>query len=177
MRAIAKNEKIGYNSINNKIVPRIAYLFTYSFQRKAVFGVSKKINEKFLIAYAELDKAFCIKLGVSAGGVTEYINRLGNTRFAPRRDEVLPVLVKYRNIRNLFAHEPGTIRKNDDLTKADLVWIKKFSRDLDKKKDPISAYLKKARRYARNRRIRRYIVAGAVVLAVFVAVVAYFVLK
>jgi len=139
--------------------------------------VSKKINEKFLSAYTELDKAFCLKLGVSAGGVTEYINRLSNTRFAPRRDEVLPVLVKYRNIRNLFAHEPGAIRKNDDLTKSDLAWIKRFSRDLDKKKDPISAYLKKARRYARNRRIRRYVIAGTVVIVLFVAVVAYFVLK
>ena len=139
--------------------------------------MSKKINEKFLSAYTELDRAFCVKLGVSAGGVTEYINRLGNTRFAPRRDEVLPVLVKYRNIKNLFAHEPGTIRKSDDLTKADLVWIKKFLRDLDKKKDPISAYLKKARRYARNRRIRRYVVAGAVVLALFVGVIIYFALR
>ena len=139
--------------------------------------MSKKINEKFLNAYMELDKAFCVKLGVSAGGVTEYINRLSNTRFAPRRDEVLPVLVKYRNIRNLFAHEPGSIRKSDDLAKSDLVWLKKFSRDLDKKKDPISAYLKKARRYARNRRIRRYVIAGAVVLVLFLAVIAFFLLK
>ncbi len=137
----------------------------------------KKLNEKFLNSYMELDRILCDKLGVSTGGVTEYINRLSNTRFAPRRDEVLPMLVKYRNIRNVFAHEPGALKKNDDLTKADVKWIKKFTRDLEKRKDPISAYLRKARRFARHRRIRRYVIAGAVILALFVGVIIYFALK
>lgn len=139
--------------------------------------MSKKINEKFLELYLELDKACCEKFGVATGGVTEYINRLSSTRFAPNRDEVLPFLVKYRNTRNVFAHEPSAIRKNGDLTKNDLNWIKRFNKDLSKKKDPLSAYLKKARRYARNRRIRRYLVAGAIAVIVAVGIIVYFQLK
>ncbi|MBQ8380716.1 MAG: hypothetical protein IJY18_02375 [Clostridia bacterium] len=136
--------------------------------------MSKRINEKFLNAYIELDKACCAKFNIPAGGVTEYINRLSNVRFAPGREEVLPQLVKYRNIRNVFAHEAAAIKKNDELSKADLTWIRKFSRDLNRKKDPISKYLKKAKRYMRGRRIRRYVIAGAIVIALFVAVIAYF---
>ena len=136
--------------------------------------MSKKINEKFLTAYIELDKACCTKFSIPAGGVTEYINRLSNVRFAPGRDEVLPQLVKYRNIRNVFAHEAVAIKKNDELTKADLTWMKKFSRDLSRKKDPISKYLKKAKRYMAGRRIKRYVIAGAIILALFIGVIAYF---
>ena len=132
----------------------------------------KKINEKFLNSYMELDRILCDKLGVSTGGVTEYINRLSNTRFAPRRDEVLPMLVKYRNIRNVFAHEPGALKKNDDLTKNDLKWIKKFTRDLEKKKDPISRYLKSARKYARGRKARRVFITILILLVLAAAAVA-----
>ncbi len=139
--------------------------------------MSKKINEKFLNAYMELDKACCEKFGVSSGGIPEYIARLHNARFAPRCDEVLPELVKYCNYRTAFAHEPGRIKKSDDVSKADVNWIKKFTKDIERKKDPISAYLKKARRYARNRRIRRYLIAGSVVLLMFVGVILYFTLK
>lgn len=134
--------------------------------------MSKKINEKFIDAYNELDRNCGRKFGITTGGVTEYINRLHSTRFAPRRDEVIHHLVKYRNIRNVFAHEMKAIKKNDELIKADLLWIKRFNRDLVRKKDPISAYLKKARRYARNRRIRRYLIAGAFVLLLFIVVIA-----
>ena len=139
--------------------------------------MSKKINEKFLNAYSELNRNCCEKFGVSNGGVTEYINRLGNTRFAPRRDEVLHHLVQYRNINNVFIHEARAIKKNDEIMKADLAWIKHFNRDLLRKKDPISAYLKKARRYARHRRIRRYLIAGSIVLLLFVIVILYFIAK
>jgi hypothetical protein len=128
------------------------------------------MNEKFLDAYIELDKACSEKFGLPVGGVTEYINRLGGIRFAPNRDEVLPSLVKYRNVRNMFAHEPSAIKKYDDIAKSDILWLKHFMRDLKRKKDPISAYLKKARRYARHRRIRRYLIAGAVVAALLIAV-------
>lgn len=136
--------------------------------------MSKKINEKFIKAYIELDKLCCENFGIRAGGVTEYINRLSNIRFAPGRDEVLPHLVKFRNIRNVFAHEPNAIKKNDELNSKDLTWIGKFSRDLKRKKDPISQYLRKAKRYMRGKRIKRYIIAGAIILALFIAVILFF---
>lgn len=115
----------------------------------------KKLNSTFLDEYIQLDKACCEKFGISVGGVTEYINRLNNARFAPDRDEVLPKLVNYRNIRNKFAQDANEIRKNTELTKDDLKWVKEFEKDLKKKKDPISVYLNKARRYASRRRFLR----------------------
>jgi t-SNARE complex subunit (syntaxin) len=45
---------------------------------------------------------------------------------------------------------------------------------LARRKDPISKYLKKARRYARHKRLRRYLILGAVVLLIIVAVALYF---
>ena len=146
---------------------------TSKFRKKGGHRVSRKVNEKFLDAYIELDKACCEKFGIPIGGVTEYINRLGGVRFAPNREEVLPSLVKYRNVRNMFAHEPSAIKKYDDISKSDILWIKHFLRDLKRKKDPISAYLRKARRYARHRRIRRYIIAGAAVAALFIVVLVF----
>lgn len=136
--------------------------------------MSKKINEKFLELYLELDKACCEKFGIPVGGVTEYINRLSGARFAPNRDDVLPHLVKYRNTRNVFAHEPSAIRRSKELAKNDIVWIKRFNKDLSRKKDPLSSYLKKARRFARNKRIRRYLVAGAIAVAVIIGIIVYF---
>ena len=139
--------------------------------------MGKRTNERFLEAYIDLDKACCAKFDVASGGVTEYINRLGNTRFAPGRDEVLPHLVKYRNIRNVFTHEPNALRRNDELTAKDLTWISKFKRDLARKKDPISVYLRKAKRYMRGKRIKRYIILGAVVIAIIVAVIIFFAVR
>jgi hypothetical protein len=139
--------------------------------------MGKRINEKFLTCYMELDKNCCDKFGIATGGTTEYINRLNNARFAPSRDDALPRLVKYRNIRNKIAHEIGSIRKINDITKVDIAWIKKFNKDIIRRKDPISLYLKKARRYARRRRIKRYITIGALVLSLILGVVLYFVLS
>ena len=136
--------------------------------------MGKRLNERFLASYIELDKDCCEKFGVAAGGVTEYINRLNNARFAPNREEVLPRLVRYRNLRNKMAHELGSLRKLSEITKADITWIKKFNKDVIRRKDPISAYLKRARRYARRRRMKRYITAGAVALALIIGVVVYF---
>ena len=59
--------------------------------------MSKKINKKFLKLYVELDNLCCDVLGVKAGGVTEYINRLETAKFAPKRDEQLDRYNKYRN--------------------------------------------------------------------------------
>jgi hypothetical protein len=139
--------------------------------------MGKRINEKFLNCYMELDKNCCDKFGIANGGTTEYINRLNNAKFAPGRDDALPRLVKYRNIRNKIAHEIGSIRKINDITKVDIAWLKKFNKDIMRRKDPISLYLKKARRYARRRRIKRYITIGALVLSLILGVVLYFVLS
>lgn len=138
--------------------------------------MGKRLNERFLASYIELDKDCCEKFGVAAGGVTEYINRLNNARFAPNREEVLPRLVRYRNLRNKMAHELGSLRKISEVTKADISWVKKFNKDVIRRKDPISSYLKRARRYARRRRLKRYITAGAAVAALIIGIVVYFTL-
>ena len=133
--------------------------------------MSRKINEKFLGLFLELDKLCCEKFGVATNGVTEYINRLNNARFAPDRDEVLPRLVKYRNLRNRFAHEPQAIRKCDDINKEDIKWVAKFKKATKKKKDPISKYLRKARRFARNRKLRKVLLVLVVLAAAAAAAV------
>ena len=130
----------------------------------------RSINEKFLNTYIELDKLCCEKFGVASNGVTEYINRLNNARFAPNRDEVLPNLVKYRNLRNRFAHEPEAIRKADDISKADIKWVADLKKTVEGKKDPISQYLKKAKKFAKNQKAAKFfkvlLVLGVAALAV-----------
>ena len=128
--------------------------------------MGRRNNEKFLNTYIELEKLCCEKFGVSAGGVTEYINRLNNARFAPGRDEVLPKLVRYRNIRNRFAHEPQAIRSTDEIDKNDIKWVMHFRHEMMKKRDPISKYLRKARRFARRKKIIRIAVTFCVITAV-----------
>ena len=138
--------------------------------------IGRKLNERFLASYIELDRECCEKFGVSNGGVTEYINRLNNARFAPGRDEALPRLVKYRNIRNKMAHEVGSLRKMNDVVKADITWIRKFNRDVARRRDPISTYLKRARRYALRRRLKRYVTVGAMFAAFLIGIVTYILL-
>ena len=138
--------------------------------------IGRKLNERFLASYIELDRECCEKFGVSNGGVAEYINRLNNARFAPGREEALPRLVRYRNIRNKMAHEVASLRKMNDVTKSDIAWIKKFNRDVVRRRDPISAYLKRARRYALRRRFKRYATAFAMLAAFLIGIVTYIVL-
>ena len=139
--------------------------------------MSKRLNEKFLKGFLELDRLCCEKFGVATAGVTEYINRLNNARFAPDRESVLPRLVKYRNLRNLFAHEPGAIRKSDEVTKEDVNWLALFRRDVVKKRDPISKYLRKARRFARARRVKRALfITLAVLLVIAVAALVFLII-
>lgn len=138
--------------------------------------MSRKINEKFLGVFLELDKLCCEKFGVATNGVTEYINRLNNARFAPDRDEVLPRLVKYRNLRNRFAHEPQAIRKCDDINKEDVKWVTKFKKATKKKNDPISKYLKKARRFARRRKLRKVLLVVLIIAAIAGVAAALFLL-
>ena len=139
--------------------------------------MGKRLNEHFLASYITLDKDCCEKFGVATGGVTEYINRLNNARFAPGREDDLPRLVRYRNIRNKMAHEIGSLTRANEVTKADVAWLRKFDKDIIKRKDPISAYLKRARRYARRRRIKKYLTVGAASLAVMLGIIVFFLLK
>ena len=138
--------------------------------------MGKRLNHNFLEVYKELDRDCCEKFGVTSGGVTEYINRLNNARFAPERDDVLPRLVRYRNIRNKFAHDIGSIRKSDEVSKADVKWVKGFNKDLVKKRDPISTYLRKARRYARRRKFYRALLATTLLLIIALAGALYYTL-
>ena len=138
--------------------------------------MGRRINEAFLSLYMDLDKDCCEKFGVASGGVTEYINRLNNARFAPGRDDVLPRLVRYRNLRNKFAHEIAAIRRVDEITKVDVNWLRAFDKDVRKKKDPISLYLRKARKYARRRKIRRIFYIVLIVIIAALATALYFAL-
>ena len=145
--------------------------------RKEVAPVGKRINERFLAKYIELDRNCSDKFGVTTGGVTEYINRLNNASLAPGRDEALPRLVKYRNLRNKLAHEVGALRRMDEITKQDVAWIVKFNRMLMRKRDPISAYLRQARRYVRLRKLRRVAIVGLIFMLVGIAVAVWIALK
>ena len=137
----------------------------------------KKLNQSFLTIYEQFDQICCEKFGISTGGATEYINRLNNARFAPNRDEVLPKLVNYRNIRNRFAADATLVKKSDEVNKDDITWLRAFIKDLQKQKDPISAYLKKARAFARRRKFgKAMLVIGILVVVAAAAVGAYFLL-
>ena len=137
--------------------------------------MGRKVNESFVAAFVELDKECSEKFGVANGGVTEYINRLNNARFAPGRDDILPRLVRYRNLRNKLTHEVSAMRKSEEVSKVDVKWLNSFKKSIRKKKDPISLYLRKARKYAKRRRARRrFSVLFATLLVLGAAVAAYF---
>ncbi len=138
--------------------------------RKEVAPVGKRINERFLAKYIELDRNCCSKFGVTTGGVTEYINRLNNASLAPGRDDALPRLVKYRNLRNKLAHEVGALRRVDEITKQDVAWVVTFNRMLMRKRDPISTYLRRARRYVRLRKLRRIALVGVIFVLIGIAI-------
>ena len=108
--------------------------------------MTRRINQKFLDIYLLLDSTVCDKFCIEYGGVTEYINRLNDARYAVCREAVLSALVRYRSIRNMLAHEPGAMRASLGITRADLSWIKRFIRDIRRSKDPVSRYIRKAER-------------------------------
>lgn len=134
--------------------------------------MSKKNNEKFIKAYEEVEKVCCEKFGAQNAGVEVYINKLNNARFAPDRDEVLQRLANYKTLRGNFASTPALVRKSSDITKEDIKWLNAFAKSLSKKKDPISVYLRKARNFARRRKIRNAVIALLIIAVI--AVGAYF---
>ena len=133
--------------------------------------MSKKINVKFMEAYLELEGICNGKMNVSNGGATEYINRLNTARGAPGRDEAIPKLVRYRTIRNMLSHEAGAIKRDNGVSKSDIAWIKKFSHRIKMKRDPLSLYLKRARRFLRFRRIRKVLYWITVALFIIIVLV------
>ena len=130
-----------------------------------------KINMSFFNAYLELDKACANLLEVSRGGVSAYINKLAEFRFAPERSEVLPKLIQYRKLRNIIAHEEGAFVELDEITKADIKWLNHFTYLVNKKRDPISRYERKAQRYAIWRRVRVFLIALLFLFLAFAVVV------
>lgn len=139
-----------------------------------VTSMGSKINMSFFKAYIELDKACADRLGVDRNGVSAYINSLVELRFAPDRSEVLPRLIKYRKARNIIAHEDGAIERLDELTKADVQWLNRFAKSVSRKRDPVSRYERKARRYAIWKRLRVVLI---ILLIAAIAVAGYYVLN
>ena len=136
--------------------------------------MSSKINMSFFKAYIELDKVCADRLGVERNGVSAYINSLVELRFAPERSEVLPRLIKYRKARNIIAHEDGAIDQLDELTKDDIKWLNRFAKSVSHKRDPISRYERKARRYSIWKNVKIVLI---IFLVAAVAVCGYFVLN
>ena len=131
--------------------------------------MAKMITEAFFEEYSTLDKLCLKKLGVEKMGVSEYIKRLNNARFAPSRDEVLPRLMKIRSINTNLTEEDGTA----DISKNEVKWLRTFSRSIEKKRDPLSLYLKRAHRHARWRKVRRaLVITFLIAVAIAAAVVA-----
>ena len=128
-----------------------------------------KINMSFFNAYLELDKACAKLLEVSRGGATAYINKLAELRFAPERSEVLPRLLKYRKIRNILAHEEDAFSEVDEITKADIKWLNQFTSSVNKKRDPVSRYERKARIYGVWSKVK--LVLGILILLALALVV------
>ena len=110
----------------------------------------QKLNENFLNAFLQLDSDCCKKFNVTVNGITEYINRLNNAKYAEGRDEVLAKLVNYRNIHNRFAHEPWYLRTANELTKEDLAWVADFAKKFGKEKDCLSVYVASAKKFAKT---------------------------
>ena len=128
-----------------------------------------KINMSFFNAYLELDKACAKLLEVSRGGATAYINKLAELRFAPERSEVLPRLLKYRKMRNILAHEEDAFAEVDEITKADIKWLNQFTSGVNKKRDPVSRYERKAKAYAVWSKVK--LVLGILILLALAVVV------
>ena len=128
-----------------------------------------KINMSFFNAYLELDKACAKLLEVSRGGASAYINKLAELRFVPERNEVLPKLLKYRKIRNVLAHEEDAFSEVDEITKADIKWLSKFTASVNKKRDPVSRYERKAKIYGIWSKVK--VVLGIIILLALAVVV------
>ena len=132
-----------------------------------------KINQNFLGAYIKLDRTCSEKFG-GRYGVTEYINKLTDARFVIGRKEVLPLLAKYRKIRNKLAHEPDALEKLDTVSRDDIKWLEKFERRVAKGRDPLSKYLKRTSAVERHKALLRTLSLAVAAAVAVIAIVLIF---
>lgn len=134
--------------------------------------LSKRTKDKFLCRYAELDEELCRFFGIYRGGISEYINRL-NISFEENGDgETLARLLRLRRARNLLVHKPRESAAFSELSRADVLWLRRFCVLVRKGRDPISRGLLQRKKH------RRYIIAflslvfsALLFLSVFIAVI------
>ena len=136
-----------------------------------------KINLAFFNAYLELDKICAQRFGISKSGVTAYINNLVDTRYAPDRNEVLRKLIKYRKLRNILAHEAVAMSELNEITKEDVKWVNQFAGSVEKKRDPISRYERKVKRYEIWRKVRIVLIILGILALIAAGIVVYNILK
>ena len=131
-----------------------------------------KMNVSFLTAYIELDKTCCRRFDIKSGGVSSYINKLVHERFAPEREEILPRLIRYRNLRNKLAHDEGALNGITEIEKNDLKWIQSFTKTVSRRKDPISIYEGKSERDAKGKKIGNIFKIALLAIVAIIAVIA-----
>ena len=129
--------------------------------------MGNKINMTFFKSYIELDKACAQRLDVKKHGVSAYISNLVDMRFAPGRNETLTRLIKYRKLRNAMAHEEDGFKDIDEITKNDVQWIARFTKNITKKRDPVSRYMRKEWFYKLWKKIRFVIYALCALIVAF----------
>ena len=100
--------------------------------------MGKKANTDFLAAFIELETACNGLLGCKRSGVTEYINELNSVGSISGKSEVLQKLLAYRKIRNKLAHEEGALADVKSISSEDVRWLRKFKKDVERRRDPIS---------------------------------------
>ena len=132
--------------------------------------MSVKLNRIFFDSYLKVDKLAAQKFGIEKGGVSAYINRLINSRFAPDREQTLSRLIKYREMRNVLAHEGGAFESFSEIGRDDIKWIQGFESDLARRRDPISRYLRKSKNYVMRRGLTAFVIVLALALAAAAAV-------
>lgn len=131
--------------------------------------MSKKYNKDFVKAYAEVEERCARKFGLEKGGVEYYYDKIENARFAPDRQDTMDRLFKYIEVNTYLTQKP---KDKTTIEKSDVKWLKEFATKLDKKKDPMSEYLRKARNYARGRKTRKVMLVIFIIALVAAAAVA-----
>lgn len=117
--------------------------------------MSKYCNRKFLSEYIKLDRAISQMLGISFGGISEYITRLGAGPLREREKELISRLVRYRAYRNKLAHEVGALEGLSSITKEDVRWVRSFTSLVKKKRDSLSVFKRKEERKNAFRSFKR----------------------
>lgn len=133
--------------------------------------MTKKYNKDFIKAYGEVEELCRHKFGVEEGGVAYYYDKIEKARFAPDRQDTMDRLSKYIEVNTYLEKKP---KDKTALEKDDLKWLKDFAKKLEKKKDPMSEYLRKARNYARGRKTRRVLLVILILALVAAAVAGIF---